>query len=330
MRKVFLIFIGALLICVLFIREGEQLVDETGVKTSWATGKVLGASERAVDLSLADLLGVERTLPQAKPEPIREPNRKKAAAEFALNHGYGYVIDMESGQALFAQDEDTQVPIASITKLATALVFLDVNPGWDEYYTIKPSDIVNGGRIYIEPGEKIKIRDLFNLSLTASANSATRAMVSATGLSQEEFISLINKKVQDLGLTQTYFSDVVGLNNYSMSTAKEVAILSSVAMANEDIAAALSRSEYEFSPAPGKKRLAKTTNNLLTTFNDLNLSIIGGKTGYTQAAGYCLVSKFKTKSDGEFLTVILGGAESWDRFNETKELARWTYDSYEW
>jgi len=77
MRKVFLIFIGALLICVLFIREGEQLVDETGVKTSWATGKVLGASERAVDLSLADLLGVERTLPQAKPEPIREPNRKK-------------------------------------------------------------------------------------------------------------------------------------------------------------------------------------------------------------------------------------------------------------
>ena len=269
-------------------------------------------------------------MPQIEPINIREPNRKKAATEHELSHGCAYVLDMESGKPLFKENEDKAVPIASITKLATALVLLDLNPGWDKIYRVKESDIILGGRIYIQAGEEIKVEDLFYLSLVASANSATRALVGAIGIDTEKFVGLMNDKAEELGLYNTSFVDAVGLSNLNISTAKEVAKLAQAAMSRSEIASALALASYEFSPVLGKTRLARSTNNLLSTFSDINLDISGGKTGYTKSAGYCLVSKFETSDGDEFVTVYLGGEDNWDRFNETKGLALWTYDAYEW
>jgi len=231
---------------------------------------------------------------------------------------------------LASQEASRRQPIASITKLMTALVFLEHNPGWDNIYTIAKDDIVSGGRINLFWGEEVKIRDLFNASLIGSDNGATLSLARSTGLSDEEFVQAMNKKALSLGLLQTEFADAIGLDDRNLSNAKDVARLAQAALNQSDIAATTGNSSYSFKTLQGKSKVIESTDWLLDGDLTDNIEAVGGKTGYTEEAGYCFVGRFKDENGRSLITVVLDSGGINERFTQARTLAKWAFNYCQW
>lgn len=253
------------------------------------------------------------------PTPIVSLAAKRGAVLAANDHFYFYT-----------KDADTAQPIASITKLMTALVFLQNNPGWDKTYVISTADKVVGGHLNLFPGDEVKIRDLFYTSLVASDNGATLALVHATGLSESEFIIKMNEAAARLGLAQTRFQDAVGLSVNNVSTAREVARLAQAAFQEEEIRQATTKSQYSFKTVGGRDKFIESTDYLLFNPQRDAWQVLAGKTGYTEEAGYCFVGLLRDAFGREVISVVLNSADKNDRFLETKNLANWALASYNW
>lgn len=242
------------------------------------------------------------------------------------------VLDQGSGQFLYEKDSWRPVPLASLTKLMTALVWLEqkVDPG--AVVEILPTDFREGGVPYLIPGEKFKVQDLLAASLIASANDATAALARSTGLSEAQFVELMNTKAKQLGLSKTKFVDPIGLDPANVSTAREAAILALAAFGRPEIKALASLSNYGLRPLNGvNSRQLKSTNQLLGSFiNQGEFKIIGGKTGHLTEAGYNLVTALTNQAGKEIIVVVLGGEKLEDRFLAAKILAWSTFDSYQW
>ena len=250
--------------------------------------------------------------------------------EFDLDGVSGIVIDIKTKDTLFNKGADKQLSIASITKLMTALVFLDTNTDLDDIYRVTKKDRREGGRIYIYTGERIKIKDLLYLSLTASANTATIALVSSTGLSQDEFIVRMNKKAEDLGFKNTFFYDPTGLDDFNVSTAREISKLANIAFYTELIGDAILNESYSFVTLDGRNVTAYSTNELLYSLTNNKIKILGGKTGHIDSSGYCFVAKFKDIKGHDIISVVLGAQDVNSRFSETIKMIEWVYGNYEW
>lgn len=250
--------------------------------------------------------------------------------EPVLESGTALVLDGASGKILFSKNANQEAAIASITKLMTAMVFLENNPGWDTAYQITAADKVEGGKEYLFNGDIATVRDLFYLSLVGSANSATLSLVRSTGLSKQDFVATMNAKAQALNLGKTFFADPVGLSNFNRSTAFEAAMMAKAAFAEESIRNAVLSKAYSFSTAGGREVTVYSTDALLDSYPKDGIILAGGKTGYTEMAGYCFVGKFARANGEEIITAVLGGANENYRFSKTKELTDWTYASYNW
>lgn len=292
-------------------------------------GKILGASEaREID-GISDML-FAGALPDNGLIGENYPVKKADYSEIKMTGCAGSIIDAGTSRMLFGNRDDERRPIASITKLATALVFLDLNSDWEKIYEIQADDIVSGGHIILYRGDKIKVKDLFFLSLVGSDNVAANALARSTGISREEFVGKMNRKMQELGLAKTEFVDPVGLGNGNVSTAFEVAKLAEIAFRNADIANATLNRQYNCSTIGGRKIRVASTDRLLNYFPQNDIQILGGKTGYTMAAGYCFVGKFSNKDGREIMSVILGNESTKGRFEETSRLVEWAYKNFVW
>lgn len=265
-----------------------------------------------------------------KQASIHLPEKKSDAVDIDLSAYSAAVLDVKDNLFIFEKNSNDRLRIASITKLMTALVFLDHNPGWDQVYEIKREDRRDGGKIYLYLGEKVTIRDLFYAMLVGSDNSATIALVHSTGLSEADFVALMNEKARSLGLLQTNFIDPVGLSNDNLSTAREVALLAQAALSKKEINQAVSTEKTEFSTVAGAIKTIESTDVLLNNFSDENIKILGGKTGYTELAGYCFVAKFVDASQHEIISVVLKTPTENERFKQTAKLVRWVYDNFQW
>jgi D-alanyl-D-alanine carboxypeptidase len=288
-------------------------------------GRVLGVSE---DIKIESI--ISNTFPKSDTIRFTRPVLKNNNQDISIAGCKGAVIDSDSDELLFEKESDKKVPIASITKLATALTVIDLKPNWDLFYEIKKGDMVVGGKNNIFTGEKIKIKDLLYLSLVSSDNTATYALVKSLGYQEEEFVNKMNSKMKELGLVNTSFKETVGLSGENMSTALEVAKLAKIALENQLIKDATLTRKYEFVTASGYKKSVFNTDKLLATFPQNGINIMGGKTGYTDLAGYCFVGKFIDKNGHEIITSVLGGADIDERFNETKDLVEWIFNNYLW
>jgi D-alanyl-D-alanine carboxypeptidase len=236
------------------------------------------------------------------------------------------VYDPKSNICLLAKNENEQRSIASLTKLMTALVFLDQKPDWEAEYIISDRDRREGGRIYLFRGDTVSVKDLFYSSLVASDNSATAALVNSTGLSEEEFVRRMNDKAKALFMFDTNFVDPIGLGDNNISTAKNVAILLDFALDRPEIVKAVNLGVYNFITQNGEEKKLESTDDLLTQ-NLGSLKLLGGKTGYTNSAGYCFAAKFK-QGDKELISVVLGSQDRFSRFEITKDIATWVYENY--
>ncbi len=216
------------------------------------------------------------------------------------------VIDAKSGEILYEKNPTQVRPIASLSKLVSALVFMDYNPGWHKMMTIAESDNVGGASLPVEPGDQVSIKNLFMSTLMASKNNATRALMRSTGLSEAQFIVKMNEKAKALGAINTQFVEPTGLSEYNLSTARDMARISREAFKKFEFLEATTLKYYRFNiisveEEGGKEIWIKNTNKLV----DRDLYLLGSKTGYTHEAGRCLVTKAKN-NDGEMIALVLG------------------------
>lgn len=225
------------------------------------------------------------------------------------------------GSFLFTKNAYEQLSLASLTKLMTVLVFLDKNPGWQKIVQITAQDDAEPAKIAFQIGDKAYVKDLFYATLIGSKNNAAKALARATGLSHEEFIKKMNEKAMALGMKQTIFVDVTGLDAGNRSTIEDSLKLSRAAFGNLNIAKAASMKTYTFRIIGTKRQqTVKSTNFLLA---DVGLSAMG-KTGYINESGYNFATRVKNKKQ-EILVVVLGATSGEKREEITEELIQFGF-----
>jgi len=238
-----------------------------------------------------------------------------AAAAVAMDYATGTILYQENGQSVRS--------MASLTKVMTAVVFLEQGISWDQQYTLTADDFVYGNYVGLVKGDVVTTKDLFYAMLVASSNVAATALVHSTGLTMDQFAAKMNAKAEELNLIHTVFYESSGLAVKNQTTAIEYAQFSRVALDDPEIQAATTASYYDFITAQGAARHARSTNDLVRYGSDLG--IIGGKTGYLDEAGYCLMLETK-HGNNNLITVVLGEPSSSVRFSESYYLARWAED----
>lgn len=241
------------------------------------------------------------------------------------------VIDDESEAILYSKNSGTVTPIASITKLVTALTFLNTNPDLESSIVIESSDFREGGIARLIPGEEINLRDLLVITLTASANEGAVALARASGL--EDFPAAMNNTANQLGMWRSYFVEPSGVDPANISRPADLIKLADTAFEHPEIKQALGHNTFTFTTLNTQRvGSLESTNELLTSFlnNNSDYQIVGAKTGYLDEAGYCLLFKVK-KNNGPSLTVVILGADTpTDRWQEAKGLVDWVFSNYQW
>lgn len=241
------------------------------------------------------------------------------------------VIDWRTGRALYRKDADNPYPIASITKLMTALVVLDEGVPFDDIVEIRSSDARPGNIPYIVPGERINVEDLMNASLVASANGATVALARSTGLDLEEFAERMNQMARRIGMVSAQFTEPTGLDAGNVASARDVAILIRHALENEVVRDIVLKDSYAFTAETGMYHSLRSTDMLLDSrISEPPYGFLGGKTGYLPEAGYCFGAAAHNGDGERVVAVVLGTPSKQARFDEVSALIYWVFDAYSW
>jgi D-alanyl-D-alanine endopeptidase (penicillin-binding protein 7) len=236
----------------------------------------------------------------------------RAAAAIAFNPETGEVIWQENGQV--------KRPIASITKVMTALVFVEDNPDLSEVVTIERSDVYAASTTYLRANERVSLSDLLHLALIPSDNAAARALARVSHGGTASFIERMNEKAIELGLESTSFADPSGLNAANVSSAYDLSRLISYASADERIASIMRMQHYELTTSRRKIRINNTNKLLAGT----GVDVMAGKTGFITKAGYCLATMLRLPQSQQTVAVVVLGAQSnTGRFWETRHLFNW-------
>lgn len=270
----------------------------------------------------------------AEPPAIIAPERVyDNAFDVEISAANAIVVDEQSRRILYSRDIDTPRSIASITKLMTALVFLEHNPGWDMIVTIHSADHRPGASPDLFVGDELSVRAVFDSMLIASSNEAAVALARVSGLPEEAFIAAMNQKASQLGLSQMKFNDVTGLDSNNIATARELATLALVAFSHADIVNSVTSDQREVVTLAGNSRKLVATDTALGTpfgADGRRYVIEAGKTGYVDAAGYCFASRSRDGAGRRLITVVLGSDTISSRFQDTKALVHWTFNNYRW
>jgi len=231
-----------------------------------------------------------------------------------------YVVDEATGRVLFQKNPEQVMPIASLTKLVTAMVLLDTEPDWERTVEVLPEDVKNSSRSHIRAREEITIRDLIHASIMSSDNVATKTLARTCGLTSDEFVRRMNAKAVSLGLTGTRFVEPTGLSEQNVATAEGVALLLNAAVSNPIVSAIMQKQSYSF-VSNRKTHNLVNTNRLLRS----KWRITGGKTGFINEAGYCLVTSVETPTGAAVTAVVLGAPSNALRFAEARRILDWTF-----
>lgn len=230
------------------------------------------------------------------------------------------IFDPQTGQVLWEENGQDKRSIASITKVMTALVFLEDNPDLDQEVTIQRSDVYAASTTYLRANERVSVGNLLHLTLIASDNAAARALARISHGGSAAFIERMNEKALELGLESTTFADPSGLNPDNISSAYDLSRLISLAAADERIAPIMRTAEYKVSTSRRTFTIHSTNRLLLGG----EVDVMGGKTGFISKAGYCLATLLRLpQSNHQVAVVVLGASSNQGRFWETRHLFNW-------
>jgi len=254
----------------------------------------------------------QRVKPVAKPAVLTNGPLVRSSAAL--------VIDETDFSVLYAQDEDAVLPIASITKLMTALVVLEGDQSMDEKITITNADrdteLNSGSRLNI--GSRLSRGEMLHLALMASENRAAHALGRTYPGGIPAFLEAMNARARSLGMTSTYFADPTGLSSRNVSSARDLVRL--VVAASRDPLIRHYSTDQKYTARVGKRPLEFRNTNLLVTKPDWDIAL--QKTGYTRAAGRCLV--MKTLIQGKSVVIVLlNSLGTQTRLADARRIRQW-------
>ncbi len=241
-----------------------------------------------------------------------------------------FLIDAHSGTILFEKEADRMLPIASMTKIVgLGLVFDAIENGKiktnQEVRISKNAAEQEGSEAFLDENKKYKIEDLIKSVIISSANDSMVALAEAVSGTEENFVMKMNNYAHDHGMKNSKFSNSTGLpcaDHYS--TARDMAVAYKVLMSNKLYKKYATTWMDELVHPSGRKTELVNTNRLVRFFKGTT----GGKTGFTNEAGFCLVSSAK-RQDLELIAVTLGEESSSNRFESVKALFNYGFDNFE-
>jgi D-alanyl-D-alanine carboxypeptidase (penicillin-binding protein 5/6) len=257
------------------------------------------------------------------------------------------LVDITANQVLAQKDIDVPLEPASLTKLMTAYIVFDAlrSKKIDLKQTLPVSDRawkMPGSRMFIDPKMMVPVEDLIKGMIVQSGNDATVALAEGVGGTVERFVQLMNDQAKALGMNATGYKNPEGLTVAGhTTTARDLSILATRLMQDfPDFVSYYAIKKYRYPGTPA----ANDSNRNMLLFRDP--SVDGLKTGYTDAAGYCLIAtanrqfanlgkagaaagSANTTGGRRLLTIVLGAASENARANEAQKLLNWGYTAYE-
>lgn len=232
------------------------------------------------------------------------------------------LIEAETGRVLAEKNAETSLPMASTTKIMTAITAIENCEDLDTPFVIDEKAVgVSGTSMYLRKGETLSMRDLLYGLMTVSGNDASVAIGMHVGGTIERFVDLMNFTAYKIGADSTHFENTHGLDEKGHYTsAHDLALISAYALKNETFKEIVSTQNIKVVSAEGKTRYLHNKNKLLQTFD----GAIGVKTGYTDDAGRCLVSA--AERDGMRLVCVVLNCGA--MFEDCAKLLEWGFANY--
>jgi D-alanyl-D-alanine carboxypeptidase/D-alanyl-D-alanine endopeptidase (penicillin-binding protein 7) len=214
---------------------------------------------------------------------------------------YALVVEEGSGKVLLAKNADVEVPIASLTKLMTAMVVLDAKPDMDEAITIEDPSVLTKAqsRTRLTDGGMLPRRTVLELALMSSDNHAAVSLAYAYPGGIDAFVAAVAAKVDDLGMTRTHIEEPTGLSKANRSTAEDLAKMAAAA-ANYPEIVRITTSSGQTVDVDGRSVEYRNTNALV---GQVGWDILLSKTGFTTPAGRCLIMRLN--AGGQTIIVVL-------------------------
>ena len=287
------------------------------------------SASKARKARLARARAAARAREEARVNALREAMtpRYKTDASGALvpdvRAAAAIIFSPETGQVLWEENGQSKRSIASITKVMTAIVFLEDNPDLAQEVTIERSDVYAASTTYLRAKDRISLDQVLHLTLIASDNAAARALARVSHGGTASFVERMNEKAIELGLESTTFADPSGLNPANISSAYDLSRLITFASHDERMAPIMRTASY--TARTHRRTIAIRNTNHLVRGGEVD--VLGGKTGFITKAGYCLATLLRLpQSNHQVAVVVLGAGSNNGRFWETRHLFNWLSD----
>ncbi len=282
-------------------------------------GLIFGRFVDAVAITIDQSL-LEHSSSSENKASKKSSHQKKWTKNPRLRSASVFVTDPLNGKVLYEKNADAVVPIASISKLMTAMVVLDAKLSMKDKLIVTKDDLDTikntGSRLKI--GAKLSRRNMLRLALMASENRAASALSRYYPGGRKAFVAAMNKKAQNLGLKETHFEEPTGLSSSNVSCAHDLARLVTAAHKYQLIRKYSTTPKYTVT-LNGKRETFRNTNKLVRKSNwDISLS----KTGYIKEAGRCLVMRAKV-ANRPTIIVLLDSQGSLTRIGDANRIRFW-------
>lgn len=252
-----------------------------------------------------------------------------SAVEMDIGAKSAILVDFNTGKVLYSKNENEPLAMASMTKVMSMLLIMEkIDDGslkYDDIVEISTeASSMGGSQIFLNPGDKYKVVDLLKGIAMASANDAVVALAEKTYGSKEHFIEAMNKKAESLGLKNTHFVNVHGLDEDGhYSSAYDMSVMARELLKHEKILD-FTRVYEEYLTKPDGSQIWLVNTNKLVRFYD---GVDGLKTGFTQNAGYCLTATGK-KNNLRLISVVMGEESIEKRSSDTVKLLNYGFNTF--
>lgn len=251
------------------------------------------------------------------------PLRRTDVSEIEINASAAIALDVNSEKILYQKNIYQKFPIASLTKLMTASVILE-NADLEQVASISKNAVNTYGEMgNLVVGKKITLKNLLYILLMESSNDAAVALseylLEDRGL---DLVSLMNEKNKELELNNTFFSDPSGLNKNNVSSVWDIGQITKYTLKQNLIWDILHTASIDLPSDNGFNHHLTNTNKLLGKAPEM----IGGKTGYTEEAGGCMIAVIQMPEKNSKIILVILGTD--DRFKETEKLIEWVTKAY--
>lgn len=219
---------------------------------------------------------------------------------------HAYLVEVD-GTVLWEKQTAQRLPPASLTKLMTALLVLEQNQLQATVNVSAKATRETGSRLNLKTNERFHVQDLLTATLMQSANDACHVLADYIAESEAEFVKLMNRRAQELGMRTTHFQNACGHDApQHLSSAQDIARLAHELLKHPEVLTITSQIKATITTLEGKKYNISNKNALIGRYP----GALGLKTGYTPSAGKCLVA-FAKRKDNEVLLVMLHGQDRW-------------------